>query len=602
MLEYKNRESVPKQYCFDLTEFYQNEEEWEKTLEEVKSLSKELITFKGNLKDSQKLDRYLRKYFKCQSIIMDLYVYAMLNHDVDLEKEQYIDMQNRIESFNTDFETQNAFFVPEIVSMTQEEYQNLFKTNEKLQDLKQFLDEIYNQKEHTLTTEEEKIITTLQETFSSYQNISSSLINQDHDYGKIKLSDGSNIQIAANNLGFLKRNPNKTVRKKVNQKFGSIIAQYQNTESALLHNYVKNNINIAKIRRFKSPWQSKLKAIHLSNEVFENLKNTARHGKKAWQDYYRLMKKTLNLKTLHSYDTLLDWNTTETEYTIEEAQNIILEALKPLGISYEEKLKKVFNNHYIDYCGYKGKVNGGYSCSTYTQNSRIVLSFKGKFNDILTIAHEAGHNVHHQYINEENLLWYRHSSVFVAEVASLTNEFLVNNYLAIHGKTKKDKLRGIEHSLKTFQNNFFGAIREGEIEQRMYEHVLNGGTITANFLNHEVEQSLQDYLGKVIENDEYSKLSWVTRSHYYMNFYLFSYAICVVIAASLAEKILKKEKGILDSYQDFLKCGSNQYPEEIYQKLGVDLTDKTVFEQGISYFESLIKLYKKIEEEGEEIE
>lgn len=599
MLEYQSRQEVPEQYRFNLTDFYPNDEAWEQEFQEVQKRSLLLSKYSGKLKNGKELEQYLKEYINCSSDIMDLYVYAMLNHDVDLNDENYIDMLNRIESLNTSFETQNAFFEPELVQMNQEEYRQLFRENANLQLYKSYLDEIYLQKEHTLSESEEKVLKVLSDTFNSYQKISSSLINQEHDYGSVKLPDGTRVQIAANNIGFLKKNPSSKVRKTVNKQFGKMIEQYQNTESSLLHHYIKNNINLAKLRKFESPWQRKLNAIHISNDVFENLKQAAKNGKKAWQNYYRLMKSVLKLSTLNNYDTLLEWNTANVEYSIEEAQQIILDALKPLGSDYQKKLKKVFDCRYIDYCGYKGKVNGGYSCSTYTQNSRIVLTFKGKFNDILTIAHEAGHNVHHQFVNEKNSMIYRHTSVFVAEVASLTNEFLVNHYMAVHGKTKEQKLLGIEHSLKTFQNNFFGSIREGEIEQKLYEHVQSGNTITANYLNEQVELSFQEYLGNIIKDDGYSKLSWVTRSHYYMNFYLFSYAVCVVTAAMLANKIIHQEKGILDVYLNFLQCGSDKYPEEIYRELNVDLTDKHVFEQGISFFQSQIDLYKEIMKEGE---
>lgn len=602
MKEFNSRSEVPEKYRFDLTDIFPNNQKWEETFQKTKEEIEELPKFQGKLRNGQELSSFLKKYIPLTCTIMDLYVFAMLNHDVDLNEECYIDMFNKIESLNSEFETKTSFFDSELVSFTKEEYESLFQTCPELQNYQKFLDEKYNQKEHTLTTEEEKIISILSETFSSYEHISSSLINQEHDYGKIKLADGSKIAIATNNLGVLKRNKSEKIRKTVNKQFGNTIEQYQNTESALLQNYIKNQINIAKLRNYQSPWDQKLNNIHISNEVFENLKSTAKKRKNAWKNYYRLMKKVLNLKTLHNYDTLLNWNTSAKEYTIEDAEKIVLEALKPLGEDYHKKLERVFQNHYIDYCGYKGKVNGGYSCSTYTQDSRIVLTFKGQFNDILTIAHESGHNVHHQFVNESNEPQYRHTSTFVAEVASLTNEFLVNQYMVDHGITKEEKLIGLEHSIKTFQNNFFGAVREGELEQKMYEHAMAGNTITASYLNQLTLDSFKEYQDNIVKDDGYSKLSWITRSHYYMNFYLYSYAICVVIAASLASKIINQENGILSAYKEFLKCGSDMYPEEIYQKLGIDLKDSKVFESGIDYFESLLNKYEELYEVGEKNE
>ena len=276
MLEYNGRKEVPEKYRFDLTDFYQNKEEWEEQLEFWKEKSKELQNYKGTLSNGLELENYLQKYIKCVSSIMDLYVYAMLNHDVDLSNDVFIDMQSKIDAFNTEFETANAFFEPEIVSMKKETYEKLFLENPKLSDFRVYLDEIYRRKEHTLSESEEKILSTLSETFTSLERISSTLINQEHDYGKIKMPDGNIIQIAANNIGFLKRNKSPKVRKTVSKQFGATISQYQNTESTLLHNYIKNSINVAKIRNFESPWQRKLDSIHISNEVFESLKESAK--------------------------------------------------------------------------------------------------------------------------------------------------------------------------------------------------------------------------------------------------------------------------------------------------------------------------------------
>jgi len=598
MKEYKNRNDVPAKYKMDLNDFFESQEEFNETYQKAQKEIKKLSQLKGNLTDSTKLEQFLDLYTNSASIVENLYVYAYVSHDLDLQNETFLEMKNKAELLYSEFDTAISFFEPEIVKMDENSFQALWN-NKNLEKYRFLLEEIYKEKEHTLSDEAEEIINTLGETFSSYENISSSLINSEHNYGSVSLENGKKIEIASNNLRSLKRNPLESVRKTAHKKFCKTTRQYQNTESALLHYYVKNNCNLAKIKKFKSAWDAKLHHIHLPNEVFDNLKSVAKEQKTAWQDYYQLIKEILNKKTLYNYDTMVNWNSTNKEYTIEESEELIQNALSILGPDYQEKLKKVFDNHYIDYCSYKGKVSGGYSFATSTKNSRIVLSFNNQYSDILTIAHEAGHNVHHQYVNEANELWYRHTSSFVAEIASLTNEFLLNHYIGEHAKTKEEKLIGIEHTLKTFQTNFFGAIMEGEIEQKMYEHVESGNMITASFLNNLVKDSLKNYQGSSIKQDQYSDLMWVTRSHYYMNFYLYSYSLCVSIAASLAMRILKKEDSIIKKYTDFLHCGSNKYPEEVYQTLGINIREKQVFESAVEFFKEELNQYKTILKSGE---
>lgn len=598
MKEYKNRKDVPVKYQMDLSDFFKSQEEFEEAYQKVQKEIPKLAKFQGTLKDSTKLEQFLDLYTNTASIVENLYVYAYVSHDLDLQDEVLLEMKNKAEMLYSEFDTAISFFDPEIVKMDKEAFKALWQ-NKNLEKYRFLLEEIYKEKEHTLSDEEEKIINTLTETFNSYENISSALINSEHNYGKVTLENGQKIEIASNNLRSLKRNPLESVRKSAHKKFSKTARQYQNTESTLLHYYVKNNCNLAKIQKFKSAWDAKLHRIHLPNEVFENLKMVAKEQKDAWQDYYRLIKEILKKKTLYNFDTMASWNPSSKKYSIEESETLIQKALEILGPDYQDKLKQVFNNHYIDYCSYKGKVSGGYSFGTTSRNSRIVLSFNNQYSDILTVAHEAGHNVHHQYVNEANDLWYRSTSSFVAEVASLTNEFLVNHYVGEHAKTKEEKLIGIEHTLKTFQTNFFGAIMEGEIEQKMYEHVENGNMITANYLNNLVKDAVKLYQGTCVKQDEYADLMWVTRSHYYMNFYLYSYSLCVSIAASLAMRILKKEEGIIQKYKDFLKCGSNKYPEEIYKTLGIDIREKRVFESAVEFFKEELNQYKTILKSGE---
>ena len=324
MKEYKNRREVPEEYKVDLSPIFANEQEWKKHFEKNKSELKEFLKYKGHMKNPKLLKEYLDKNMDIFSNLMELYIYAYILHDVDLKDEKYIAMKKQIESLFSQYENTTSFFKPEIIHLSLEEYESLFKENKELENYRNYLEEIYKEKEHILSEKEEKIINFLGETFLSYENIMSSLINQEHDYGKVKLEDGTILQIASNNLGYLKRNPSSKIRKKATKNFREKLEQYQNTESALLYNYIKNNCNLAILKKYKSPWERKLKEIHIDNQVFENLKNGAKEAKKAWQDYYKLIQENLNLKKLYSYDTLLECNKNAKQNTIEEAQNIIL--------------------------------------------------------------------------------------------------------------------------------------------------------------------------------------------------------------------------------------------------------------------------------------
>ncbi len=595
MQKYNNRNEVPEKYKWDLTSFFKDENDFNKRFEEVKKDIECLKEYKNCTKNAKKLYEYLKKDLQAEAICEDLYVYSYLINDQELGNATSIERKNKVELLCTELESNTSFFAPELLKLDQEEYNQLFINEPKLNEYKSDLDKIYREKKHILTESEEKIITTLLNAMNSYDDISSNLLNNEHNYGTITLEDGTTQEIATNNYRALMHNNNREIRKNVYEAFYKVINQYSATNAALLNSYVNMHDKMAKIRHFNNSWESRLFSLNLNNNVFEALINATEDNLDILQKYFKLRKKVLNLDNLHLYDLNVEIANSDKKYSIEEAQQLILDAIKPLGKEYTKKFKKIFDNNYIDYCQYKGKCSGAYSFSTIMQDSRILMSYNGGLEDVSTIAHEGGHNVHHQYIKENNPMQYRNASSIIAEVASLTNECLLSSYLSENGQNKEERLTGISNIMDVIVSNLFGSVREGKIEQEMYKHVEEDNTITKEFMNNLVYESLKKYYGNTVElDDEYCKNSWVRRSHYYMHFYLYSYAICISVACTVASKILNGDEAMLDNYLKFLKVGSDKWPKDAFDVLGINLEDKEVYENAIKYFDNLINKFENI--------
>lgn len=594
MQKYNSRSEVPEEYKWDLTSFFKDEYDFEESYSETIKLVDELKQFSGCTKNPEKLYDYLKKEINAEAVVMDLYVYAYLINDQELGIADSIIRKNKTEQLYNSLVTNTSFFAPELLELNEGEYNQLFITYKPLDEFRQYLDRIYREKPHILTENEEKIVSELTKTANSYDDISSNLLNNEHNYGKIKLEDGTVIDIATNNYRNLMRNKNVNIRKKVYNLFNKTIEQYSSTNAFLLNSYITTNDSLAKIRHYKDSWHEKLYGLNLSDKVFKSLVKATEENLDSLHKYYKLKSDVLGLDYLHSYDTNLDITKSSVKYSIPEAQQLVRNAILPLGNEYLEKYDKIIKNRYIDYCQYKGKYAGGYSMATSLKDSRIMMSFNENLDSVSTIAHEAGHNVHHQFVNENNKLQYRHTPNITAEVISLTNECLLSNYLVENGKTKDEKLSGLANLLAVIASNLFGAVREGKIEEEMYKEVHKGGTITKEFMDKITKKSMKKYCGRYVKLDKYSKNSWVTRSHYYMHFYLYSYAICISVALNVASKILEGDKDILNNYYEFMKCGSDKWPSQIFSVLGIDLEDKKVYENAIKYFDSLIDKYYEI--------
>lgn len=432
-----------------------------------------------------------------------------------------------------------------------------------------------------------------------FSDLSSNILDNEHNYGKVKLDDGTTEIIATNNVRKLLENKNRDIRKKVYKLYNSKLEEYAGTCAGFINGYVKMRNSLCKIRKYDNTWEEKLFRENVSNKVFDALVTTVENNTSSLQKYCDLKKKILGLDKLHFYDTSVDLIENTKEYNIEEAQDLIRNALLPLGEDYIKKYNKIIDNRYIDYCQYKGKYSGGYSWATSTNDSRILMSFNNTLDSVSTIAHEAGHNVHCQYLNENNSLQYRAQVMMVCEVVSLTNECLLSHYIANNAKTKEEKLAGIGNMISVIISNLFGAVREGKIEQKMHEYVHNDGTLTKEYMRNLVIESYKKYYGNSIKLTKLDGNSWITRSHYFMNFYLYSYAISISVATNVANRILDGDKEMLNNYIEFMKTGNDKWPMETFEKLGVNLEEKEVYENAIKYFDKLVKQYEEIYYENE---
>jgi len=594
MRKYNSRKDVPEKYKWDLTDFFKDENDFNINLNKTNELIKELEKYKGCTKNADILNEYLNISFECIRLWENLYVYSLLINDQELGISSSISRKNKVLKMMIELDKNMAFFVPELLQLEKKEYDKLFLDCKSLLEYKSYLDDIFRWKAHTLTENEEKIVSELINSMDNFSDISSTMLNNEHNYGKIKLEDNSSEVIATNNYRKLLKNKNRSIRRRVYTSFNKKIDEYSSINAMLLNSYVNMNNSIAKIRHFNSVWNKKLFELNMNDKVFNSLINVTESNINILQKYYTLRKRIFGFEKLYVYDLNLDLGGSSKEYTIEEAQNLLLKAVEPLGENYCLHFKKIFDNKYIDYCQYKGKESGAYSCSTLDKNSRILMSFNGDIDSISTIAHEGGHNVHHQYTVEYNPIQYRDVPNIVAEVASLTNECLLSQYIFNNSNDKKEKLEGLENIIRVIASNLFGAVREGKMEQDMYRYVEEGNCLTKDYLDTLSQKSLEKYYGNEIVLNKYAKNDWVNRSHYYMNFYLYSYAISISVAVNVVSKILAGDNDMLNKYIEFLRTGSNKNPIDVFSILGINIEEESVYLNAINYFDNLINEYEKL--------
>ncbi|MBO6195138.1 MAG: hypothetical protein J6O56_02185 [Bacilli bacterium] len=594
MSKYKSRNEVPDKYKWDLTDFYKNDKEFDKEYEETKKRIKYEEKFRGCTKSGKELYEFLKYDEVTECKVENLYAYSFMKDDEELGDSTNINRKNKTILLINDYSNMISFFNPEILSLSKEQFDKLFDYKE-LNEYRFLLNEIYKNKGHVLKEEEEIIINELESSMNNFEDISSNLLNNEHNYGTV-IIDGKEEEIHSTNLRKLLKNKDPKIRKEVLSKYKTVLDQYGGTSASLLNSYVKYNNTSSRLHHFKDAWDEKLFDYNMPQKAYDALVEVVSNNYSSAQKYFDLLKQSNNLKELHMYDLSLDLYPSTKKYTIEEAIELIRNAIKPLGEEYISCFNKIIDNHYIDFCEYKGKCSGGYSLSTPDHDSRILLSFNDDLSSVSTIAHECGHNVHHQFVKKNNPIQYRNITTLVAEVVSLTNECLLSSYLVNNG-TKEEKLSGISNILNVIDNNLFDCIREAKMETEFNNYSNEGNALTKEYMNDLDLRSLKEYYGNSVIIDEHGNTGWIRRSHYYSNYYLYNYSFCISVASANALKILNGDKNQLERYIKFISLGSDIDPIDAFKVLGFDLTNKEVYETAIKYFDSLVEKYKEISKE-----
>lgn len=586
-MEYNNRNEVEKDYKWDLTSYYKTAKDWEKDYLKIKTEYSKIKEYKGKVtKSANMLYQTLEEYFAYDARLAKLYVYANLKHDEDLENSENALMLSKIHKTYTDFISLSSFIEPEIIKTETDKIKKMLNT-QKLSKYRFYIENMLRTKDHTLSATEEELITKLTSTNSAFRNVNNTLLNSVLDYGTIN-DNGTNTKITNSSYRIIMQSKDRNTRKKAYEMLTTTNKKFKNIFAENLISSMKNESIMANIRKFNSSLEAELDSSNIPKDVVASLYNIVHKRLNIYQKYLRLIKTSLGLEKLASYDLSAQILTDEMSFSVEDAQYLVAESTKIYGKEYADVISKAFNEKWLDYCSYKGKSSGGYCTSCYNGHPVILLNFFGKFSDVSTIAHELGHAVHYYLSQKNNDKHNYDNDIFVAEVASLTNELILSYFIKENSRNKKLKLIAIYNMIELIQNNLFDACLEGELENKAYEMLDKNEIIGEEFLTNTIKEIKEKYYGKEVELDELSSYSWIRREHYFYPFYLYKYATGVVAAITVATKIIKNEDDMKQKYIKFLKSGDTNYPVELLKNIGIDMTKEDVYDNAISFFSDLI--------------
>lgn len=594
--EEKLRCEIEDKYKWDLTKIYKDEKEWQRDFDDVKEKILKVLEYKDSfLSNGKKLYEYLKYDEEVSRKLEKIYYYAHLNYDADTLDEKYKVMTNKVSDLFTKYNELSSFVVPEILKLDEEKLNTFYKDEEKLEDYRFSIENIYRFKNHTLDEEKEKMLSNLSKCLSNPEETYEALTDSDFEYDYITDEKGNKVKFNESNYSLFIKSKDRSVRKRAFEMLHNKYKKYIRTITSTYKGEVETNVVLAKIRNYDSAISASLYSDNVPVDIYNNLIKVVNDNMDVLYDYYDLKREILSLDRLHMYDTYVEIiNKIDKKYSFDEAKEIVMEALSILGDKYIKNLKKAFDEKWIDIYHSKGKRSGAYSSGNFDVNPYVLLNFEGTLNDVSTLAHELGHSMHTYLSCKNNPYQYSSYEIFVAEVASTVNELLLANYMLKNSKNKEEKLAVINHILDLYKATLYRQTMFAEFEKETHKLREKGEVLTSDLLSNTYYNLVKKYFGPNVLCDDLIKYEWARIPHFYYNFYVYKYATGISAASYIVDGILNNKEGALENYMKFLKSGGSMYPLDELKIAGVNLNSESVILSAIKTFEKYLKEFKDI--------
>jgi len=595
----KKRFEIDDMFKWKLEDVYVDENLWEEDFSEVKNMIPEIEAFQGQLGNSaQDLLTVLKLWEKLERKADKLYVYAKMRRDENNANSSYQTLFDRAEGLAIQLNSATSYIIPEITAIPEQKLQSFMQESADLEIYEHFFAELMRQKKHILSQAEERLLAMSADLSTASHNIFTMLNNADIKFPIITDENGNQVELTKGNYGRFMESSDRRVRKEAFKGLYSTYGKMKNTLSATLSAAIKKDIFYSKCRKYSSALEASLDQDNVTVNVYDNLINTVHNNLSYIYDYMKLRKRLLELDELHMYDI---YTPVVKEYRMEvpyeEAKQMVLKGLQPLGEEYLSILQKGMNDRWIDVYENEGKTSGAYSWGTYDTHPYVLMNYDNKLDDVFTLAHEMGHSLHSYYSNQAQPHIYSQYTIFVAEVASTVNESLLIDYLLKETGDRQAKMFLINHYLEQFRGTVYRQTMFAEFEKIIHSKVEKGEPLNTEVLCSIYHDLNKLYYGPDVVIDEEIDLEWARIPHFYSGFYVYKYATGFSSATAIKQQILDEGQPAVDRYINFLSSGSSDYPLNILKKAGVDLTTPEPVEKALHYFGKLVLELDKLSRE-----
>lgn len=589
-MEVKDRKDIDVKDTWNLESIYANNELWEEDYAALEKDAAEFAKLKGAIEaDVSKIPAVLDAYYGLHRRLSKLSVYARMRFDQDTTDSTYQTMSAKIGSLGVKIGAASAFVEPEILSYSKEQLEAAEKENERTAYYGRKIEEMLRGQEHTLDAEKEELLAAAGDMAEAPDDIFSVLMNADMKYPDIVLEDGTHLPLTNSTYISYMESPDRAVREGAFKTLYGQIASLKNTFAAIYRGNLKQAKFYAQSRKYSSARAMYLADSNVPESVYDNLLSAVHEALPMMYRYVAVRKKVLGVDKLHMYDVYTPIVAAQNQtYEFEQAKQMVLEALKPMGEDYLSHAREGLENRWIDIYPNKGKKGGAYSWGCYDSQPFILLNYTKNLDSVFTLIHEMGHSIHSYYSITAQDYAYSDYKIFVAEVASTCNECLLMHDLLEKTTDKEQRKYLLNHYLDSFKGTLFRQTMFAEFEKTAHDYCAQGKPLTAEALSQMYLELNQKYFGPDMEKDEEIAYEWMRIPHFYTPFYVYQYATGYSAAVALSAKILKEGKPAVDAYMSFLKGGESKDPIDLLKMAGVDMTTEKPVADALALFGELL--------------
>ena len=590
-----DRGDIAEEYTWDLTDLFADDEAWEAAYEAAADRIDELSAYEGRVTESpETLAEVLELRETVMREISNVAAYARMRRDEDTTNQQYQALTARSQSLAADASSAASFIDPELQAVDRETLAGFVDEEPALEPYEHYFDDTLRMKPHTRSAEVEALLADLGEVTGAAGDVYNMLTNADMEFPTVEGPDGGERRITLSNFTKLQKHPDRAFRRRVYEAFYDEWGTYRNSIGTAYKNSVKSDEKLAAARRYDSAREAALDGPNVPVDVYETLVDAVDDNLGVLHRHAELKRDALGVEELRMWDLyapLADGESPDLEY--DRAKQYVIDAVEPLGDAYRDRMAEGLNSRWVDVYETANKQSGAYSGGTYDSQPYILLNYQEDIASMYTLAHELGHSMHSELTSDEQPYAYSGYEIFVAEVASTVNEALLTRHLLETVEDERFRRHVLDEYLERFRSTLFRQTMFADFEHRAHELEREGEALTPDRLDELYRERKSDYYEPAVVDDRIAR-EWMRIPHFYRAYYVYQYATGISAANAIVDRIDEDGEAAAADYREFLRSGSREYPLELLETAGIDMSSPEPVEAAIDRYDGMVEEFASL--------